>query len=476
MKTKQISGSPKKYIIFIIIAITLALLTIIFLCIFPKERRNDYSRFASESYDTAFLSMYPTDYFYEEDFSYWRGLTTVKAAYEIPDYSTLKSYLNVIGKSGNIIHTIYLGVLPEKLSADQLAALLQSYPSVHFEIILPNPSMDYWLSMSDDECADTITAYRDFILPLLQYGNMSLYYFGATEWLISNPANYDSHFQTTAKASLTIMLNSDRDHRFLLDVEKAEEQLEKLTELIAQNRSTPLTYPDLSDYSIVFLGDSVIGNYDGATSIPGVVEGLTGATVFNLGLGGGKAAETPDNNCSLSDITTALITRDISDLPLDMEVSQDAQLQKNLSIYLEAEPTKELCFVINYGLNDYFSGLPITSESPLDIYTYGGAMKTAVKQIQEAFPNAKILLMTPNFTSYYGNGTEHRYDAHHTLKDYTDTLFAVAQELDVLLLDNFNELGINADNHSHYLSDGCHPNETGRFLIGQRIALKLNSN
>lgn len=475
MKATKNSNSKKTLLLFIIIVIIIAAAAAIFLYLFPKERRADYSRLSSEKYDTVFLSMYPIDNFHEEDFAYWRGLTTVKTSYEIPDYATLKSYLNVIGKSGNIINTIYLGVQPEDISSDKLASLLQTYPGVRFEIILPNPSLDYWLKLSDSECNTKLNAYRDFTLPLLQYENMAVYYFGATEWLIANPANYTGDFLTTEKAALTIMLNADRDHAFLLDVDKTDAALEYLAAYIAENRITPPAYPDMSNHSIICLGDSVIANYDGSTSIAGVLEGLTNAQVFNLALGGGSATEAPDNNCSMNDIIDTLITGNISALPLNTESPHDARLLENLSVYLETETREDLCFVINYGLNDYFSGLPVSSDNPFDIYTYSGAIRTAVSKIQNAFPNARILLMSPNFTAYYGNGTEHRFEATHTLQDYADTVVALANELNVILVDNYNELGINADNHFQYLADGCHPNEKGRFLIGQRIALKLNN-
>lgn len=476
MKVKNISKSGKKVIVFIIVVAVLTLAALIFLRLFPKERREDYSRLSAENYDSVFLSMYPIDNFHEEDFAHWRGMTIVKTAYEIPDFATLKDYLNTIGKSGNIIHTIYLGVLPEKIPSDKLASLLQGYPGVHFEIILPNPSLDYWLNLSDSECDATLNAYRDFTLPLLQYSNMSLYFFGASEWLISNPANYSDLFLTAEKASLTIMLNADRDHAFLLDIDKTEAALEQLNALIAQNRTSPISYPDMTDSTIIFLGDSVIGNYDGSTSIPGVVEGLTNAHVFNLGIGGSSATKTPDNNISLPDIIDGLIRGDFSMLPLKASEPQDAQLLENLSLHLETETPEDLCFVINYGLNDYFTGSPITSADPFDVYTYAGAIRTAVSQIKEAYPHSQILLMSPNFTTYYGNGTEYRFEATHTLQDYADTVNSLAEELNLTLIDNFNELGINATNHLAYLSDGCHPNEAGRFLIGRRIALKLNNN
>lgn len=454
----------------------LAIAAIIFLCLFPKEKRADYKRLSSESYDTVFLSMYPIDYFYEEDFTYWRGMNIVKASYTLPSFSSLKSYMNVISKSGNTITTAYLGILPEETPSDKLASFLQEYPGVHFEIILPNPPLDYWLELSETECEKKLETYREFILPLLQYENISLYYFGAEEWMIANPANYYDNFTNSETAALTIMLNSDRDHAYLLTVEKAEEALANLSTLITVNRRDPVSYPDAQDYQIIFLGDSVIGNYTGSTSIPGVVAGLTNAQVVNLGLGGGCASEASDaanESIALPDIVNALISKDVSLLSSNPEIYQNTSLSENLTSYFGTEHPNNLCFVISYGLNDYFGGRLIASEDPYDTYTYEGAIRTAVATLRQEYPDAHIILTTPNFTTYFENGTEYREGATHTLEDYANAVIALSQELDVELVDNFYELGIDEENYPQYLVDGCHPNETGRFLIGQRISTKL---
>ena len=63
----------------------------------------------------------------------------------------------------------------------------------------------------------------------------------------------------------------------------------------------------------------------------------------------------------------------------------------------------------------------------------------------------------------------------HQHVDYVEALIALANEQDIELLDVYHQLDINADNHPVYLLDGCHPNERGRFLIGQLIAEQLYS-
>ena len=114
------------------------------LLLFPADKRADWQRLSTESYDTVFLSMYPADYYLEEDFAHYRALTTVKASHELSGLFDIKSYIKCAGRSGNTISTIYLAAQPEKLSGAALSEILQAYPSVKFEIILPNPSLEYW--------------------------------------------------------------------------------------------------------------------------------------------------------------------------------------------------------------------------------------------------------------------------------------------------------------------------------------------
>lgn len=446
-------------------AIILAFLT--FFALFPRKQREDFRQLSSREYDSLFLSMFPIDEFQEEDFAYWRNYNLLKSSYCIPDFSALKSYLNKAAKSGNIISTIYLGVLPEKLDAGKLNALLQTYPGVHFEILLPYPSIDYWLQLSQEEYQHKLQAYHDFTAPLLTEGNISVYFFGASEWLIANPLNYQEPFWVKEEIAETILLNADRSHSYLLTAENATQSIDALTILREKYLAQPTKYADLSEYNVVFFGDSIIGNFTGNTSIPGVVEGLCGARVYNLGIGGSTASKGKDNNASIPDLAVAFTQKDLSAFPAD------TQGYLGMEAYLADTPEEKYCFVINYGLNDYFVGAPVTSQDSSDIYSYIGAIRAAVHTLQEAYPDAVILLNTPNFTTLFDNGTEPHGNGNYRLRDYADALCQLAEELQVGLLDNHQSLGINAKNHQLFLSDGCHPNEAGRFLMGQNIAQKL---
>lgn len=465
----MLKQSPFKIIgICILLVFTLAVSIWLFLYRpFSGELRADYQNLESGNYELVFLSMYPIDNYTEEAFATRYGMSPLLTSYEIPNFSILKKYVEKINDAGTA-SIVYLGVRPEKLDAAQLAELLLTYPHITFEVLLPYPSMDYWLSLSEQKCNNLLEAYREFIPPMLNHGNVFLYCFSNWEWLISNKDNYEDYFLTTPEISEYIMFHmGDRYIYYISDGETpATASIDSLAALIAQNRDTPIEYPDLSDWNIVFFGDSVIGNYTDNTCISHVVGTLTGAGVYNMGYGGTRMTTDPEGPLSMPEILNAFLSQNPGLLP------EDCQARIGMTEYYKDAPTGQLCFVINYGLNDYFSGLPMYSDDPYDVYTFMGATRASVKALREAHPDAYILLNTPNFTSYFEYGTEPHYESY-TIVDYVNALKELATELDISLLDNYNELGWNAENLSIYSDDGCHPNEVGRFLIGQRIAQKL---
>lgn len=432
----------------------------------PKMKKNDLARIDSEIYDTVFLSMFPIENYTAESFAHWRGQTLFKADYTAPDLKTIQTYLNRIAKSGNEISFVYLGIRPEKLSIADLVSLLRQYPSVHYQIILPYPSIDYWKEISDSALSKELDAYRAAAETLIQENNANVYLF-SKEWLICNPANYADTFSTTADTSLTLMLNCDQDHRFVLTPENLDETFTSFTELVKQKRSFSVVYPDLSGQEIVFFGDSVIGNYIDSTSIPGVVNGLTGATVYNCGFGGNTATYIGEE-ITLPGIVDAFIRKDLTQIP------QDRQIYLGMSSYFQkSSDTIPSCFVINYGLNDYFERLPVSSGDPYDIGTFTGALRTAIRTLQEHYPEAQIILMTPNYTS---NTTppEGVVESVNPFGEYFNAVMLVGDEMGVTVLDNYTNLGIHKQSHGRYLADGVHPNEATRFLIGKRLSQIIN--
>lgn len=462
---KQTGRSRKITILFILLILAAAAFLLYLAFRRPALQRQDYQMISSTAFDTAFLSMYPTDSYHEEDFLYFRAMTLFRASYCIPGKSALDGYMKRIAKSGNTVHTVYLGIRPDRISPKELLAVTSLYPSVTFEAILAYPSAEYWRQLTPEEYESLLRSYHDFLSAAPDLAGVNLYLYASKEWLIANPANYRDLWQLNEDLSKTVMLNSDRDHSYLVTAANAPLLADELALVTEKLRDFPPSHPDLSDSCIVFFGDSVIGNYTDSASIPGVVSGLTGALSYNCGYGGNTAASHSDIPVSLPGIVDAFLRADLSAIPREYQVYQ------GLSSFLENPPAadKSMCFVINYGLNDYFRGLPVSSQDPFDTATYCGAVRTAVQSLRSAYPQAQIILCTPTFSSRFQDGTELHSDAGGRLSDYADAIISLSEELDTLVLDNYYGLGITHDNQGAYLEDQVHPNADCRYKIGCRL-------
>ena len=432
----------------------------------PPRQRDDFKKISSTEFDTVFLSMYPTDPYHEEDFAHYRAMTLFKASYCIPSPSVLNKYMKKIARCGNTVTTAYLGIRPDLISPEELEQITSLYPSVVFEVILAYPSAEYWQQLSSEDYEELLSAYRAYLTAAPHMAGVNCYFYGAEEWLIANPSNYENPWQLNEALSLTVMLHSDSAHAYLVTEQNALTAARELSALTLRLRTAPFDYPDLSGYHLVFFGDSVIGNYTDSASIPGVAAGLTGAAVYNCGYGGNSAAMGEKCIISLPGIVEAFFQGDLSLLPPDTQVYQGVRT------YLDNPPQEGSvpCFIINYGLNDYFSGYPVASSDPYAIDTYCGAIRTAVQSIRShASPDAQIILCSPTFSSLFQDGTQLHSSVGGQLSDYADAVKSLARELNTDLLDNYYDLGITHDNQGEYLEDQVHPNARCRFRIGCRI-------
>lgn len=459
----------KKLILAAVICLAAAVLAAAVFFIIQYVKWNaDWKRLQGEDYDTVFFSMYPTEYYAEEDYAHFRGMDVVKTSYAIPDTRIMEVYMDAAVKSGNPIHTAYLGIDPVKARTEDVFQIVLENPSTMFEIVLAYPQMEYWTAMTQEAYEQTLSAYRDFAGMVLGLENVRVYFFCNAEWLLCNPSNYVDTFNTNKEVSQLLMCNSDPEHTFILNVNNFHDRFNQAEALIDRYRTIDAGYPKASEWEIVFFGDSVIGNYTDSLSIPGVVNGLTGAAVYNCGYGGKCAALGESTREPLPMLVEALIRQELGEIPTD------TQAYAGIEQYIQAKHSgKKKLFVINYGLNDYFRGVPVTAEDPEDITSYAGAVRVAVKALQEAFPEARILLATPNLSINFEFGEGIQSEVGGKLQEYADAVIALGAELEVEVLDNFREFPVQKEKYWELLADGTHPNEQGRFLMGTRIIHKL---
>lgn len=445
----------------------------------------DFARMRTEEYEGIFASMYPIDNFAETDFRTYMGRTVIKAQYTIQTLPQMSEYLKKAFASGNNITHIYMGLDSAQIwdacnreegrlqgqLQENLLVFAQAHPEVSFEILLPFVSLDNWMQKDEQERITIRESYFQLLSVLDDHTNIKAYFMGAAHWLIANPGNYQegSIDIVNEVVAQKIMLYTFSDGDYVITSINAHILFEMLDELIAKEEESPCVYPNLSEWCIVFFGDSVIGNYIGSFSVPGVVEGLSGADTYNCAIGGSPAVFDVEDKGNSSGI--------LAFLAQDTALEGTQHYKEELCAYLEKNHEgQKICFVLNYGLNDYFMGCALDDEkNPYEGTSYGGALRADVKALRKAYPDAHIILAAPNYISYFEHGQDIQSEHGGRLTDYVETARKVAEEMELPFLNSYVELGINADNCDDYLADEVHLNEEGRFLLAEHIIERIAS-
>ena len=461
---KKTSGDNKKKKIFIpAIAIIIVLFTVFLAFCIPKAVKviPDLTKLKEEEYDTVFMSMYPIDYYEEEDYATLRGMNIIKCSNEISCSIMFRVYMKWIAMAGKPVTTVYLGVDPEKTDSEDLIELAQSYPGISFEMIYFHPQISYWMKMEDSKYEKTFSEYQELARNVIALPNVRMYLFSGQEWLICNPLNYEKNNATNPEVSYLLMGLSDYLHPYLLTTENMESMFAHAGEVIHKYREQTIIYPDAGNTDIVFIGDSIIGNYTDSTSIPQVVSALCKGRVYNLGVGGMTAATKEGDALTANMVVDALLNEQTD------AISGNVYLCSQLRAFIDREKKENLMFVFNYGLNDYFNSVAIEGNEPLDESTFMGAYRAMLSKIQMKFPDAVIVLCTPNYTiTIQEDQQQIKYKEQ---ESYANAVKALAGEFHTEVLDNFKELPIDNENWSLYLADGVHLNEQGRFMFGERL-------
>lgn len=462
-------------------------------------KREDLSILSTESYDGVFLSMYDISPYPVENFPYYLGIDRmIKTSHCIRSTEELDEYLSAVFSSGNGLRCVYIGLEPLLLwkNADndilKIKAAFEAYlfpladacPETSFEFYLSYPSMEHWLSVSEQERNTAYVLYREFAQLLDGRANVCAYYVGGQEWLIQSSDHYLNDFTTTEEISEVIFLLTHNDDHLKINSGNAAAMVAETAALVQQQLSAPSRYPDLSDWDIVFLGDSVIGNYSGPLSIPGVIHSFSNASVFNCAQGGALASHADPNDFSFPDMAASLLAKvqengsqesssqpDLTQKNSSQESSRLSGHEQGVLAFSEAgHEGRQLCFVINYGLNDYFCGRTVENPgNPLDVSTYAGGLRIGISALREAYPDALFLLMSPGKTTYFKNGAEPQSATGSSLEVYRNLCASLAEEQDILFLDFYDAFPGGETTLTEVLSDGAHYNEYGRYLAGLRI-------
>ena len=238
----------------------------------------------------------------------------------------------------------------------------------------------------------------------------------------------------------------------------------------------------LEGKTLVCFGDSITGMFAAPTDYPSVIAKLTGMTVYNVGMEGCRMSRHPDQYYDafcMYRLAGAVTSGDYSlqEAAVGHTASYAAMRVRTLKIIDWAKVDYVTIF---YGTNDIQGGVSLdNTNTPKDTTTYLGAARYALETLWGAYPHLKILLLTPIYRYWNDadiDSDEKLFGSRHFYA-FGDALIEFAQDYKTPAVDLYRTLGFNKFTRGYYFpaSDGTHPNELGRELIGSKIAAKLLS-
>ena len=453
-----------------IILLSSLLLSGIFLLTFPFKKTNDLDILSQESYDSIFVSSYSVENYTADAFKTYRGLNTYVCQYSFKTSSELTLYLETALQSNNIINTVYIGldsyIFYDENNTDEtetndvfsdLCDYITQYPDVTFEILLPAHDMPYWTSKDENELDQILQSYQYAVSCFEPHANAICFFVGDEEWLIHNPANYDAASTPNALISETLLHYTFCDRTKIINMSNSDTILEDFRIMIQKEQHAPSQYPNLSRKTIIFFGDSILGLQNGSYSVPGVINGLTNAHIYNYAIGGTTAYDsdpTTDTDNSFTDQLNKFLNK------ADFYTRDNTQFP-----YEKVEP-QDMVFVINYGFNDYLENFSTAD--------YEQTLRAGIARISAAYPEAQIIIMTPYENIYHNGGIASVNEQGLNVQQYADVVIKIAGDMDITLLDIPSNLDINESNNSFYFDGGCHYNENGRYYLAKCIISIIN--
>lgn len=240
-----------------------------------------------------------------------------------------------------------------------------------------------------------------------------------------------------------------------------------------------------SGYSVVILGDSILGLCRDESSVAVQLETLLDKPVFNGAFGGTSMAMQQSGDYSADLLSMVSLSKAMA--AHDFGVQQTIRSRKEVTSYFEdtIDALEQVDFrdteilLVCFGVNDYHAGVPLNNpKDSKDIYTYAGALRESLDTLQKEYPDMRIVLVTSTYAWYLANDMtcEEYVIGGNRLEDYVDQTIAVAKEYDVEVIDLYHDLYTHDkwEDWEVYTEDGLHPNEYGRTLLARTIAEALS--
>lgn len=229
--------------------------------------------------------------------------------------------------------------------------------------------------------------------------------------------------------------------------------------------------------SMVVFGDSIWDDKRGEDGIAEQLEALTGAKVYNCAIGGTCAALVNESIYSED-----WDTRSLNGMMYIARGTKEAQEQLDkepaLGVFQSIKDYSQVdYFIYSYGLNDYFSKVPLDGENLYDMTSYFGAIRHASDMMPQAYPQCRVVLISPTYCKV-DEGDSNTVDfGEGTLQKYVEMMNIVSDTTleKSYFINAYDDFGITADTADIYLEDGIHLSAEGRSVYAEHVAQYLSN-
>lgn len=213
---------------------------------------------------------------------------------------------------------------------------------------------------------------------------------------------------------------------------------------------------------IVVFGDSIWNDGRGKDGISELVMEQKDVYIYNCAIGGTTAAVY--NESTQWDSWTSNSFNGMVYIVNDT-ISEDQLIpnEEANAVFKQIDFNQIDYVIIAYGLNDYFSDVPIYPKDYYDLTSYVGALRHGIHKIREKYPHIKFVIASPTYCEWFKG--ERQFD----LGAYTEAARSVSEEMGTDFIDMYHAFGKTPEEKLQYLEDGIHLTAEGRWLYSRSI-------
>ena len=247
-------------------------------------------------------------------------------------------------------------------------------------------------------------------------------------------------------------------------------------------------------YTVVMLGDSLIGNYDSESSVPHYLEDFSGAICHNCAFGGSNLGT--DTVGSINQlllpfrgfkVIEAIVNNDYTEMEAAISADPDFETLINYYPYHVAKLkgmdwSKVDVITMSWGTNDWGTSVTLeNNDNLMDTNTVAGALRTALQTLWSTYPHIKVMICGPVWRGGTITDGELNWDSDNHpnsiglyLEQYSEIEEKVAKEYHVPFIEMYNHTNFNRYTWKNYFPVGgtnaTHPNANGRYVMARRYA------